>query len=136
MTLLLAILLAFADVTAIKGEPDLDKRSELALANADHAIDEARKAYSDGDDKALKASLAEVQESVELSFDALRQAPGQPRKNKYYKRAELKVRALVRRLNGFRQEVSFDTQQSVDPVIRKLSDVHDQLLNAIMSKKK
>jgi len=135
VTFVLLLCIAFADVAAIKAEADPERRSELALANADHSIDGARKAYIEGDDAATKAALADVQASVEVSYDALSHTHGQPRNSKYYKHAELKVSALIRRLNGFRQEVSYESQQSVDTVIKKLSDVHDQLLNAIMSKK-
>jgi hypothetical protein len=136
MTFVLALLIAFADISAVKSEPDLEKRSELALANADHAIDEARQAYSSGNDQAQLAALNEVKESVEASYDALERTNKSPRRSKYYKNAELKVRALMRRLTSFREEVSFDTRQSVDTVLKKLSDVHDQLINDVMSKKK
>lgn len=136
MTCLLALLLAFADITAVKSEPDLEKRSELALANADHAIDQAKQAYTSGDDQAEQAALTEVQESVAASYDALEQTHKAPRKSKYYKNAELKVRALIRRLTSFREDVSFEARKSVDAVIAKLSDVHDQLVNDVMSKKK
>jgi len=136
MTLILALLIAFADITAVKAEPDLEKRSELALANADHLIDEAREAYKSGDEKAEQAALMEVQESVEASYAALERTNKAPRRSKYYKNAELKVRALIRRLSSFREEVSFETRQSVDAVIKKLSEVHDQLINDVMSKKR
>ncbi len=136
MTFVLVLLIAFADITAVKSEPDLEKRSELALANADHAIDEAKQAYNNGDDQAQHAALLEVQQLVEVSYDALEHSNKNPRRSKYYKNAELKVRALVRRLSSFREEVGFETRQSVDAVIKKLSDVHDQLVNDVMSKKK
>jgi len=136
MTFVMVLLLAFADITAVKSEPDLEKRSELALANADHAIDEARVAYTSGNDEAQKAALLEVQASVETSYEALERTNKAPRRSKYYKNAELKVRALMRRLASFREEVGFETRQSVDAVIKKLSDVHDQLINDVMSKKK
>ena len=136
MTFVLALWLAFADIGAVKSEPDPEKRSELALANADHAIDEARQAYKDGDDKTAQAAILEVGESVEVSYDALEHAHKAPRKSKYYKSAELKVRALMRRLTSLRDEVSFEGRQSVDAVLKKLSDVHDRLLDGIMSKKK
>jgi len=136
MMFVLAFLIAFADITAVKSEPDLEKRSELALANADRAIDEAKEAYNSGNDKAQQAALIEVQESVATSYDALEHTNKAPRRSKYYKNAELKVRALIRRLSSFREEVSFETRQSVDAVLKKLSDVHDQLINDVMSKKK
>ena len=51
--ILALLLLAFADIAAVKSEPDLERRSELALANADKEIDAgAKQAYNGGDDKA------------------------------------------------------------------------------------
>jgi hypothetical protein len=136
VTFILAFLIAFADIAAVKSEPDLEKRSELALANAERDIDEARTAYSGGDEKASQTALDELAESVNVSYDALEHAHTAPRKSKYYKRAELRVRALIRRLTGFRDEVGFDARQPIETVIKKLSDVHDQLIADIMSKKK
>ena len=136
MTFALVLFLAFADIGAIKSEPDLNKRSELALENADRAIDEARKASEAGDDKSLQAALTEVDESVKLCYDALEQTHSTPRKSKFYKRAELKVSALLRRLSGLRDQVGFDTRQSVESVMMMLSEVHDMLLSEIMSRKK
>jgi hypothetical protein len=136
MILVLALLLVFADITAVKSEPDLEKRSELALANADRAIDEARQAYNSGDDKAQQRALTEVQQSVEVCYDALEHTNKPPRKSKYYKNAELKVRALIRRLNSFREEAGFEARQSIDVVIKKLSEVHDQLIDDVMSRKR
>ena len=135
MTLLL-IFLAFADLAAVKTEPDLNRRSELALINADEKIDSARQAYQAGNQAAEEAAIQEVSESVTLSYDALGQTHGAPRKSKYYKRAELKVSALMRRLSGFRDEVSFDFRPQVDAALKKLSDIHDELLSDIMSKRK
>ncbi len=136
MAFILAVLIAFGDLTAVKAEPDFNKRSELALANAEQAIDAAHQAYSGGDNKALNASLDEIVESVDLCYDALRQTNKAPRKNKYYKRAELKVSAMLRRLAGFRDEVGYDVRPQVEVVLKRLSDVHDHLLADIMSKKK
>ncbi|HYL36527.1 MAG TPA: hypothetical protein VEV17_11495 [Bryobacteraceae bacterium] len=136
MTFWLALLLAFGDIAAVKSEPDLEKRSELALANAERDMDQARQAYQGGDEKTAQAALNELMESVDLSYDALQNAHTPPRKSKYYKRAELRVRALIRRLNSFRDEVSFDARPPIEAAIKKLSDVHDQLISDIMSRKK
>ena len=61
-----------------------------------------------------QADIQEVAESVTLCYESLEKTRGEPRKNKYYKRAELKVSALMRRLSGFRDEVSFDFRPSVE----------------------
>jgi len=136
VTLALVILLAFADLAAVKAEPDLNRRSELALLNADEKIDEARKAYQAGDQRTEEADIQEVAESVTLCYQSLEKTRSEPRKSKYYKRAELKVSALMRRLSGFRDEVSFDFRPNVEAALKKLSDIHDQLLSDIMSRKK
>ena len=133
---LLALLLIAADIEAVKSEPDLERRSELALAGADKQIDAAKQAFSGGDEKAQAQALVEVQELVNVSYDALEHANKAPRKSKYYKNAEMKVTALLRRLNSFRDQVGFESREAVDSVIKRVSYVHDELLAAIMSKKK
>jgi len=136
VTFLLVLFLAFADLGSVKSQPDLNKRSELALENADHAIDEARKASQAGDDKAMQAALTEIDDSVALCYQSLEETHTTPRKSRFYKRAELKVSALLRRLSALRDEVGYETRPAVEGVIKKLSDVHDQLLSEIMSRKK
>lgn len=136
MTAALLIFLAFADLASVKDEPDLNRRSELALMIADQKIDEAREAYQAGNEPAEQADIQEVAESVALCYQSLEKAHGEPRKSKYYKRAELKVSALMRRLSGFRDEVSFDFRPNVEAALKRLSDIHDELLSDIMSKKK
>jgi hypothetical protein len=136
MTPAIMILLAFADLAAVKAEPDLNHRSELALLNADEKLDAARQAYQAGDQAAEEAAIQEVSDSVTLCYDSLEQTHGAPRKSRFYKKAELKVSALMRRLSGFRDEVSFDFRPKVDVVLKKISDIHDDLLSDIMSRKK
>jgi hypothetical protein len=130
------MLLAFGDIAAVKSEPDLERRSELALAHADKEIDAAKHAYTGGDEKAEQQALVDVRELVDVSYDALEHTKQAPRRSKYYKNAELKLRALLRRLNSFRDEVGFESREAVDVVIKRVSYVHDELLGAIMSKKK
>jgi len=136
MTVALALALAFIDLAAVKAEPDLNHRSELALMNAEEKLDAARLAYEAGNETAEAADIQEVADSVELCYDSLEQTRGAPRKSRYYKRAELKVSALMRRLSGFRDDVSYEFRPKVDVVLKKVSDIHDSLLSDIMSKKK
>jgi hypothetical protein len=132
----LLIFLAFADLASVKTEPDPNRRSELALLNADEKIDEARQAYQAGNEGAEDAAIQEVADSVTLSYTSLEQAHGEPRKSRYYKHAELRVTVLMRRLSGFRDEVGLELRPHVEAVLKKLSDIHDQLISDIMSRKK
>jgi hypothetical protein len=136
MSFALVIYLAFADMASVKAEPDLNRRAELALLNADQKIDEARQAYMAGNDHAEESAIQEVEDSVTLCYATLGQTHSEPRKSKYYKHAELKVSALMRRLSGFRDEVGFESRAKVEAVLTKLSDIHDQLITDIMSRKK
>ena len=132
----LVLFFAFWDLGAVKSEPDLDKRSELALTNVDHEIDEARKAYNAGDQKAQDAALEEIDASVAICYDSLQHSHEAPRKSKYYKRAEQRLQGLIRRMSAFRDDVGFESRQSVERVINKMSEIHDQLITDIMSKKR
>ena len=77
--------LAFADLASVKAEPDLNRRSELALMNADEKIDAARQAYQAGNETAEEAAIQEVADSVTLCYESLEQTHGAPRKSRYYK---------------------------------------------------
>jgi hypothetical protein len=136
VTFVVVVFLAFADIATVKSEPDPNHRAELALANADQKIDDARQAYMAGNDTAEQQAIQEVADSVELCYASLEESHGSPRKSKYYKHAELKVSALMRRLSGFRDEVSFELRPGVESVLKKLSDIHDELISDIMSRKK
>lgn len=126
----------FADLASIKNMPDLEKRSEAALANADQEVDSARTAYKAGDVKKMQQELEELRDSVTVAADALESAPKQARKSKYYKRAELKTRAILRRLMTLADEVSVDDRKPVEDARQKVQEVHDHLLEDIMSNKK
>jgi hypothetical protein len=122
---LLAATLAF-DLNSVKQEPNLERRSDLALDHANEALDSARDAFQANDSAKMQAALDEVTESGK---DARRNP-------KFFKRAELKTRELTRRLDGFRIAVDVDSRAAVDRVRERVNEVHDNLLKSIMSKKK
>ncbi|HTW66033.1 MAG TPA: hypothetical protein VME17_15510 [Bryobacteraceae bacterium] len=135
MAIALVILLAF-DLAAVKSEPDLNKRSEMALLNADEKIDATRQDYQAGNTKAEAADIQEVGASVALCYASLQETHRAPRKSKYYKLAELKVSALMRRLSSLLEDVDFEFRPQVEAVLKSVSDIHDQLIADIMSRKK
>ena len=136
MIVTVVLLVALADIGAVKSEADPNRRSELALANADEKFDDARTADRDGNEKVETAAIDEMLESAELCYASLEQAPGEPRKNRAYKRAELRVSTLIRRMRDFRDQASPEFRQRIEAALAKLSDIHDKLLSDIMSKKK
>lgn len=135
-TAALAAILGAFDLDAVRKEPNLEKRSELALANADSALDRVRDAYQKGDDRAFKAALAEVSGSIVLCKQSLDESGKNARKKpKYFKKAEIGIRRLSRRLDNLQIEVSVDDRPLVEPVTLRAHQLQGEILNAVMGKK-
>jgi len=136
MTWLLILALA-VDLSSIKEEPNLERRSELALDHAGEALDTAREAFQSNDAPKLQTALDELTDSVNLSYQSLVDTGKDARRSpKFFKRAELRTRELLRRLDGLRVAVDVESRAAVDKVRDRVAEVHDDLLKSIMSKKK
>src|ERR1700683_2663707 len=106
MYLILVLALAF-DLTSVTTEPNLEKRSERALDYANLALDAARDHYNAGDYDKSQNDLQEVRDSVDLAYQSLSDTGKDPRKDpKFFKRAELRTRELLRRLEGIGSSMS------------------------------
>jgi len=128
--------LAF-DLAAIRTDPNLERRSDRALMNADEAMDAAVKAYEAGDVKKSAENLDELRQSVDLSERSLEETGKDARHHPGpYKRAELKTRALLRRLEQWAHDVGSEDRAMVESARDHVAQVHDGLLEDIMSKKK
>lgn len=126
-----------ADLKRALDEQNLEKRSQLALENAKTSYQELRTAYEKGENEKAVAAIKEIGESVDLSYTSLNQTGKNPRKSpKYFKQAEITTRDLLRRLDNFQREMSFDDRPLLDPTIKKLQKVHDELLVGLMEGKK
>jgi hypothetical protein len=117
-------------VTELKAERDPAKRIEKALDLADDAFDHARASYTSGDvhkgDEQLDNMTAALNECV-ISLDAAHKA-------KYYKKAELKIAFLQRRMQGLVDDISVNERGWADYTDRKLDEIHDKVLNGVMRK--
>jgi hypothetical protein len=135
MHALMILCLAF-DLAAIKLEPNLERRSERALDNAAAAMDTARDASSAGESEKVKAAVEELRDSVDLAYQSLVDSGKSARRSpKFFKRAELKTRELMRRLEGLAQAVDAEDRVFVVSVRDRVSQVHDNLIQDIMQKK-
>jgi hypothetical protein len=139
--LVLALLASAAGVMGAaldeaRAEPNLEKRSNLALANAVAALKYARDAYRAGDTQMAITKIAEVQESVELGYDSLVKTGKDPRKNpKWFKRAEIETRDLLRSMESFEHEMSFSDRPMLEKVKERVQQIHDDLLTGLMEGK-
>lgn len=135
MGILLAASALAADLGGVKAEPDPNKRSELAVENANVALDEARLASRTGDDAKLNAALREISESAEVCYDSLKASGQRPHRSKYYKRAELRLRKLLRRLSGFIDELPLEQRPPAAETQQTVQTIHDKILTDELVKK-
>ncbi len=129
---------AHADISSVNAEPKPEKRAEKALDNAETALKSAEQAYTmKGDAKETDTALSEVAESVNIAYDSLKGTGKNASKSpKHFKKAEIRTRELLRRLDDFRQQMSVDDRGEVDKVRAAVQAVHENLLAAIMGGKK
>lgn len=133
----LALLLAAgglvrADLKRAMAEPNLEKRSGLALENAAAALKAARQAYDKNDSDLTAKYTAEIQESVDLAYDSLVQSGKNPRNSSWCKKAEISTRDLSRRLESFQEQMSYSDRPMLDAVKAEVQKVHDDLLMGVM----
>ena len=133
MHLILLLTLAF-DLTSVKSEPNLEKRSELALDHANVSLDAARDDYNAGDVGRTETELKEMCDSVDVAYEALADTGKDPRRDsKFFKRAELRTSELLRRLESLTPGMS-GLDGTIANVRARISTVHDNLLKGIMTR--
>jgi len=141
---ILAVLLALsfapvldADLKKALAEPDLGKRSKLALDNAFAAYQAAHDAYQAGALEQVKAGIDEIEQSVDLAYQSLTDTGKDPRKSpRWFKSAELATRDLTRRISSFQDQMSYSDRPLLDKVKSRVQQVHDDLLLGLMEGKK
>jgi len=128
--------LAFADLNWVMSEPNLEKRSDRALENADEAVGEARKSYRAQDMKAFATALKEVRDSVELSYKSLQESGKAARRSpKYFKRADARLRELAKKLDNLEKDVMMDERTEVTALKKRVDELDEQVVLDIMTKK-
>jgi len=128
--------LGAADLNSVQQEPNLEKRSQLAMESATSALDTARTAYQANDMDKTRASLDEVGEAVNLAYTSLKQTGKEARRDPNFKKAELATRRLLRRIDGMAEGMNFEDRSLVDKLRERVTAIHENLLQDIMAKKK
>jgi hypothetical protein len=126
-----------ADLKQALGEPNLEKRSQLALDNARTAYKAARAAYDKGENDQTAAAIHEMEESVDLAYASLTKTGKDPRKSpKYFKKAEIDTRELMKHIDAFENSMSFSDRAMLEKLKAKVQQVHDDLLVGLMEGKR
>jgi hypothetical protein len=134
--LLLSGGLVHADLKRAMAEPNLEKRSGLALDNAAASLKAARAAYEKGDNDEVAKAVAEVLESVDLAAKSLEESGKNPRRSAWYKKAEISTRDLSRRIQDFQDSMSYADRPQLDKVKARVLQVHEELLLGVMEGRK
>ncbi len=122
-----------ADLAAVKAEPNLEKRSEKALVYAGEVLTAMRASLDSNNVEKIKDELREFQAAVDLSVDSLEATGKNARRSpKYFKRAELRLRELLRRLETFKRDMSFDDRPVLDDVLAHVGKKIDELVDATL----
>ena len=125
-----------ADLKTVMAEQDLGKRSKLALDNASAALKNAREAYNNDQKDQLSAAVNEILESVNLASESLKATGKNPRKSpKWFKQAEIATRDLLKKMETFQHDMSFEERGVLDKARTRTQEVHDELLLGLMEGK-
>lgn len=114
----------------LRAEHDPARRSELALNFADTAFDNAHDFYTKGEVDKGDAQLEDMTTALNECVISLAVA----RKAKFYKRAELKVAYLQRRMQSLLDNIELPRRGWAEQTQRKLEEIHDRLLEGVMRK--
>lgn len=108
----------------------------MALVQVESEIDAARTAYTSGDAEPFQQHLKSAAELAGLSYKSLQDSGKSARRSpKWFKRAEQKLLKILRRVDSFVKDVSSEDRAAVEALRLRVSDIHDRILQDIMSKK-
>jgi hypothetical protein len=144
MSVWLALLWSFSaaslwaiDLASIQQEPNLERRSQLAMDSANSALDVARTAYQANDLDKTRMSLDDAGEAVNIAYSSLKQTGKEARRDpKFFKRTELATRQMLRRIEGMAESMNFEDRSLIDKLRERVAAIHENLLQDIMGKKK
>lgn len=117
-------------LSELRAERDPAKRSEMALNFADAAFDNARDFYTKGEFEKGDAQLEDMTAVLNECVASLALA----HKARFYKKAELKVAYLQRRMQGLLDDIDLQRRGWAEQTQRKLEEIHDKLLDGVMKK--
>ena len=127
--------MATGDLKTIAAEPNPAKRARQALEYAEQAALKAGEACKASDYDNCDSLLDELQQSVELADKSLEQTGVDPRRNpRHYKDAEIRTRKITRQVDALRVYIHPDDIQHYETIYRRISEINDRLLAAIMGK--
>jgi polyhydroxyalkanoate synthesis regulator phasin len=106
------------------------KRADAELSRAETAFNNARDAYTKGDVEKGDADLEDMTKALDACLESLHAA----HKARFYKKAELRVANLQRRMSSLLEDIDLPQRGWAEQTNRKLDEIHDKLLIGAMNK--
>ena len=108
--------------------------SGASIAGSDRAFRSAKNAWRAGDEAAFVTNVKGIDQGVELAYQALAATGDRPRERlDYFKRAEIALARLLRRLQFFQSQVCYDDRAIIERTAQKLGRLHSALLTGVTS---
>lgn len=124
-------------LAVISAEREPEKRYWKALEFAIATVNTARQKYEAGNLDEFRSSLILVEKSVQLSDKTLRSTGKDPAKNpKHFKRAEQRIREIVKKLAGLEDTVAVDDRATVRPIRENLQKLQEEMVMDIVGRRK
>jgi hypothetical protein len=114
----------------LKLERDPGKRADLALSFADESFDSAKTNYHKGEIHLGDVAL----ENMTFALNACVESVAAANKAKFYKKSEMKVAMLQRRLSGLLDDLSVTERGWAEQTARRIEEIHSKLLDGVMRK--
>ncbi len=125
------------DLKSVAAEPNLARRARAALAFGEQSALRAGDACKGNDYEKCDHLLDDVRDAVELADKSLDQTGVDPRRSPgNYKNAEIRTRKILREVDALKSYIHPDDLDHFDTVYRRISEIDDRLLAAIMGQHK
>jgi len=124
-------------LAAISAEREPEKRYWKALEFATATVNTARQQYEAGSLEDFRSSLILVEKSVQLSDKTLRSTGKDPARNpKHFKRAEQRIREILKKLAGLEDTVAVEDRSAVRPIRDSLQKLQEEMVMDIVGRRK
>ncbi len=121
---------AQSSIAELRAEHDPGKRAERALLLADQDFETAKEMYNKGQVHKGDEELDYMTAALKECMDSLDEA----HKARFYKKAELRVAFLQRRMRGLLDNLSIQERGWAEYTDRKLDELHEKMLEGVMRK--
>jgi hypothetical protein len=116
---------------------DLVQQARQSLTEAEQSVKQSAEACRGGEWEKCNALLTDVQKGVEGAKESLDKTGINPaRSPRHFKDAEIRIRKILRFLRDLGGYVHPDDRKHYETVVKRVSDIDDQILESILTRKK